>query len=210
MNESPEERLPEDDAALLAQALAPRLPEADRAARMKQRILSGIGKARTPADMSPQAGAVAPAATAGTAGDQDRSAGTPPPSGGTPTISTVHVRDRQWRQVARGVEMCTLHEDEHSRSMLLRMQPDSFLLPHRHVMSEESILLEGDAIIGDDLRLAAGDYHFSPAGALHPLLQSPGGCIVYVRGEKGFRPRVTTGLFKRLLRGLSTRTGKHP
>lgn len=177
-----DEHLPAADAALLAQALAPQRPSDESAARMKAKILRGIAAAGTTAEPVPASSAV-------------------------PAQLTVHTRDREWTQISRGVEMCTLHEDEHSRSFLLRMQADSFLLPHRHAMSEESILLEGDAIIGDDLHLAAGDYHFSPAGALHPLLQSPNGCIVFVRGEKGFRPRVTTGLIARWVRGL---TGRRP
>lgn len=186
MTEEHDDHLPDTDAALLAQSLAPQLPEGERAAHMKARILKGIRA--TPHAQAPSAIAA-------------RASG---------ALLTVRVQDRQWQQVARGVEMCTLHEDDHSRSILLRMQPDSFLLPHRHAMSEESILLEGDALIGEDLRLAAGDFHFSPAGALHPLLRSPGGCIVYVRGEKAFHPRLTTGLFKHLLRGLSGSGGKDP
>ncbi len=122
-----------------------------------------------------------------------------------PGLFTLRAGERQWQRVSAGVEMCTLQEDEHSRSILLKMQPGSFLLPHQHTMSEESLILEGDASVGDDQYLAAGDYHFSPAGALHPLLQSPQGCIVFVRGEKNFRPRVTVGLFRRLLRGITPR-----
>lgn len=174
-----DEGLPEAEAALLAQSLKPVTPDPALAARMKARILQGIA----------QGGEAAASTTTARAG----------------ASLTVHVNERQWKQVAHGVEMCALHEDEHSRSLLLRMQPDSFLLPHRHEMSEESILLEGDAIIGEDLQLKAGDYHFSPAGSMHPLLQSPGGCIVYIRGQKGFSPRLTPGLFKRLLRGRPTR-----
>lgn len=211
-----DDHLPEGDAALLAQALTPHEPAADRAAQMKAKILRGIAAgqhtAAAPAHVAAQedaAHAAAMAASPEATATATPAAPTSPTSATVLTASaalTVRVHERQWRQVARGVEMCTLHEDEHSRSVLLRMQPESFLLPHRHTMSEESILLEGDAIIGENLNLKAGDFHFSPAGALHPLLQSPSGCIVFVRGEKGFRPRVTLGLFKRMLQGFSARS----
>lgn len=167
-----DEYLPEADLARLAEAIAPHPPDAASAARMKARLLENI-----------RGVAQAPASH----------------SGGLYALRTT---ERHWRQVARGVEMCTLREDEFSRTILLRMQPDSFLLPHKHEMSEESLILEGDALIGDDLHLGAGDYHYSPAGTFHPLLQSPKGCIVMVRGEKGFKARPSLGLFKRLLRGM--------
>lgn len=172
------EYLPDEDMARLAESIAPQLPDAPTAARMKARILENV---RTMAPVTSQ-----PLAS--------------------PGLFTLRLDQRQWQPVTRGVEMCTLREDEFSRTILLRMQPDSFLLPHQHEMSEESLILEGDALIGDDLHLSAGDYHHSPAGALHPLLQSPNGCTVIVRGEKGFRPRPTLGLFKRLLRGRSPGT----
>ena len=169
------EYLPDEDMARLAESIAPQLPDAVTAARMKARILQN---ARTITLVTSQ------------------------PTG-SPALFTLRLDEREWQPIARGVEMCTLREDEFCRTILLRMQPDSFLLPHQHEMSEESFILEGDALIGDDLHLNAGDYHYSPAGALHPLLQSPKGCVVMVRGEKGFSPRPTLGLFKRLLRGRS-------
>lgn len=203
-----DDHLPETDAALLAQALTPHNPAADRAAQMKAKILRGIAADRSAATASVHAAAQDNAGHAAPVAAAHVPTAAAAHASITSSLAalTVRVHEREWRQVARGVEMCTLHEDEHSRSMLLRMQPQSFLMPHRHTMSEESILLEGDAVIGENLNLQAGDFHFSPAGALHPLLQSPSGCIVYVRGEKGFRPRVTVGLFKRILRGFSGRT----
>ncbi len=166
--------LPESDLVRLAEAIRPQWPEPERAAHMKARVFENIRGIALVAPPLPEPSA----------------------------LYTLRLDERQWRQISRGVEMCTLREDEHSRSILLRMQPDSFLLPHRHAMSEESLILEGDALIGEDIHLTAGDYHFSPTGALHPLLQSPKGCVVFVRGEKKFRPRPTLGLFKRLLRGI--------
>lgn len=175
-----EDVLSEEEAAILAAALRPEMPDPDRAARLKARVMAGIRQE-----------AVVKAA--------------PPEVTPMTVFRTIAVDGRQWRQVSPGVEMCTLREDEEARSILLRMQPDSILLPHRHGMSEESLILEGDAWIGDEIYLQAGDYHFSPAGAKHPLLRSPRGCIVFVRCDREFRPRVTTGLVKRVIGGLVKR-----
>jgi len=176
-NPKDDERLSDLDAGLLAESLQAQWPAEGRQDAMRARILNGI---------------------------KGEDAAYPATAPSAQSLLTVRTQERKWQQVARGVELCVLHEDEHKRSILLRMQAASFLLPHRHEMSEESIILEGDAIIGDDLHLNAGDFHYSPPGTLHPLLQSPSGCIVYVHGEKSFHPRPTLGLIKRLLRGSGT------
>jgi anti-sigma factor ChrR (cupin superfamily) len=170
--------LSDEETGILAEAIQPYWPSEERAAHMKAQILRRI---RAPGDAE------------GREPVRLHDAGM--------TLRTLRVSERQWKSVAKGVEICELREDDFSRTMLIRMQPDSFLLPHYHEMSEESLMLEGDAVIGDETYLEAGDYHFSPAGAVHPLLESPKGCIVFVRGEKKFHPRPTLGLIKRLLRG---------
>ncbi len=179
-NRGEEDVLSDEDAAILAAALRPEMPDPARAARLKARVMEGI---RKPPVIVPVEPVTTPASV----------------------FRTIAVEGREWRPVSPGVEMCTLREDEEARSILLRMQPDSILLPHQHEMSEESLILEGDAMIGDDLYLKAGDYHFSPAGARHPMLRSPGGCIVFVRCDREFRPRVTVGLVKRVIGGIVKR-----
>ncbi len=179
-NRREEDVLSEEEAAILAAALRPEMPDPDRAARLKARVMEGIRKESAPES-------AAPLATPAT------------------VFRTIAVEGREWRPVSPGVEMCTLREDEEARSILLRMQPDSILLPHQHAMSEESLILEGDAWIGNEVYLQAGDYHFSPAGAKHPLLRSPGGCIVFVRCDREFRPRVSVGLVKRVIGGIVKR-----
>lgn len=188
-----EDRLSPEEAAMIAGAVEPVQPEPEQAARIKARILAGVRAEPRPLQDS----GAAPGAP-----DRRQNPGSPPDHSG---FLTVRVQDRHWEQVAPGVEMCVLMQDESRRSILLRMQPESFLLPHHHEMAEESVILEGDAWVGDDVYLTAGDYHFSPAGATHPILQSPKGCVVFVRGERAFHPRITTGLVKRVVRDLRDR-----
>lgn len=183
-----DESLPAEDAVMIAESLKAQSPSPERAAALKARILAGVraeaaASAQTPS-VAPVPEPAAPAAVA------------------IRGFLTIHAKDRVWERVAPGVEMCTLIEEADRRSILIRMQPGSFLLPHQHEMSEESLILEGDARIGADTYLTAGDYHYSPAGALHPVLESPQGCIAYIRCERTFRPRVTVGLLKRLVRGV--------
>ncbi|MFO1318620.1 MAG: cupin domain-containing protein [Burkholderiales bacterium] len=184
-----------DDAAMLAESLKPQSPAPDRAQALKARILAGVR-----AEAAGRAGESPPAA-------DERDAIVLPPARDAGPFLTIHAKDRAWVRVGPGVEMCTLLEEADRRSILLRMQPGSFLPPHRHEMAEESLLLEGDARIGSSTYLTAGDYHHSPAGAVHPVLESPHGCVVFVRCERGFHPRVTVGLLKRLLQGV---VGKSP
>lgn len=114
---------------------------------------------------------------------------------------SVRTADRQWtdRGMALGLEICVLYENERGRAVLVRMQPGSALPPHDHGMDEESLILEGDACIGDDLHLGVGDYHYAPAGSRHPIIRSPGGCVVYVRGDRAMRATMTPGFIRHWL-----------
>jgi quercetin dioxygenase-like cupin family protein len=72
------------------------------------------------------------------------------------------------------------HAESGLHSYLLRMEPGSVIPPHDHIVDEESIMLEGDAMIGE-LPLLAGDYHFAPKGSKHEMVRSQSGCLVFVR-----------------------------
>ena len=181
-----DDALSAEEVAVLAVALRPERPDDATASRIRARILAGVRAAEAP-----------PAAATDGMGGLDTSPAT--------AFLTIPADGRRWQPVAPGVEMCTLREDAEARSILLRMQPDSILVPHQHAMSEESLILEGDAWIGDDVYLRAGDYHYSPAGRMHPMLRSPGGCIVFVRCDRDLRVRVTPGLVARVLKGMVKR-----
>ncbi len=127
----------------------------------------------------------------------------------TQTASTLTVRseERIWEQRPFGLEVCTLHEDARTRAVLVRMAPGAMLPPHDHEMDEESLILEGDAMIGEDIYLQAGDYHFARAGVRHPTISSPNGCIVYVYGDRKMPLRMTPGFLRKLIRFLLPRKG---
>ncbi|MEQ8661832.1 MAG: cupin domain-containing protein [Gammaproteobacteria bacterium] len=120
-------------------------------------------------------------------------------------VRTIAVADRAWSPFSPGVEICVLHEGSDRRSAMFRMSPGSFLFPHHHDMDEESVVLEGEAVIEDGTRVGAGDYQYMPAGTSHPVISAPNGCIVLVHGERRPRVRVSGGLISRLLRHFITR-----
>lgn len=164
-----DDTLSDADKAVLAQAITEQRPSADRAEAINSRIMLAI-KAE------------------GAAPTNESSMQVPP-------RITLRVADRVWEKRRLGLEICVLHEDEHSRAALVRMAPGAFLPAHRHDMDEESLILEGDAQIGDGEYLQAGDYHFARAGEEHPIITSPNGCIVYVHGDRQMPMKVTPGFF---------------
>jgi quercetin dioxygenase-like cupin family protein len=120
-------------------------------------------------------------------------------AGSDAKIITVREAERRWEQRPFGLEVCTLHEDADSRAVLVRMAPGAVLASHHHEFDEENLILEGDALIGKDTYLTAGDYQFVSAGERHPIISSPNGCIVFVRGARKMPMRVTPGLLSKLI-----------
>ena len=96
----------------------------------------------------------------------------------------VRATEGAWRPFIPGVEKKTLirNLDEGVETYLLRLAPGSRLPAHSHKIAEDCIVLEGELTIGD-LRLGAGDYHMAPAGMPHGETVSPGGALIYLRGE---------------------------
>lgn len=90
----------------------------------------------------------------------------------------------EWRSLVPGIEVKQLSVDraEGMQSYLLRFAPGARLPAHPHRRDEECIVLEGEMRIGSR-RFAPGDYHRVPAGVAHPAISSPGGGVVFIRGE---------------------------
>jgi quercetin dioxygenase-like cupin family protein len=149
-----DDTLTDDDCGILAEGLSDLRPADDRSIAVKARIMQSIQSTPT----------------------IDRALGA--------RRITVRTTQRVWEKRPLGLEICVLHEDEHSRAALVRMAPGAFLPSHLHNMDEESLILEGDALIGEDIYLGAGDYHFVRAGEHHPIISSPNGCGVYVHGDR--------------------------
>lgn len=109
------------------------------------------------------------------------------------------IAAQRWRQSWPGIELCMLRETDSSRSYLMRMQPGSTLPAHVHSQDEVSMILEGEAWVGDAQKMGPGDFQFMPAGVDHATIRSPGGCVAFIHGERGFRPRITAGFVARFI-----------
>lgn len=97
-------------------------------------------------------------------------------------LMTIRAAEGEWITLLPGVKKKILSEHAESgmQSYFLRMEPRSVIPPHDHIADEESIMLEGDAMIGE-LPFSAGDYHFAPKGSRHELISTQSGCLVFVR-----------------------------
>ena len=63
---------------------------------------------------------------------------------------------------------------------LFRMAAGSEYIPHVHAGPEECYVLEGDLHVGDDIVMHAGDYQRAPAGSVHGVQRTEGGCLLLV------------------------------
>lgn len=111
----------------------------------------------------------------------------------------TRVAQQRWEERWPGIELCMLRETATSRSYLMRMQPGSVLPAHAHRQDEVSLILEGEALVGGVELLRPGDFQFMPAGVDHAAIHAPGGCIAFVHGEQGFRPRITPSFVARFM-----------
>jgi quercetin dioxygenase-like cupin family protein len=99
-------------------------------------------------------------------------------------MTTLRHSEGRWQFLNPLVEFKVLRVDAAAgnQTVLLRAHRGAVLPRHRHSREEEFIVLEGECRIGD-LRLEAGDAHFSPAGSWHDDITTDTGVLVLVRGE---------------------------
>ncbi len=109
------------------------------------------------------------------------------------------MAEQRWEQRWLGIELCMLRETADSRSYLMRMQPGSSLPAHIHDQDEVSMIIEGEAWVGDEHLMVAGDFQFMPAGVAHATIRSPAGCIAFIHGQHGYHPRITVGFVARFI-----------
>lgn len=103
----------------------------------------------------------------------------PPP--GTQTIRAATMR---WLAAGPGVEVMVVrsNRERNDQTVLIRMQPGSEVVGHRHNMEEECLILEGEVFIGNH-RLSSGDMHVAHPGAVHAPIRSPAGALLMIRSE---------------------------
>jgi anti-sigma factor ChrR (cupin superfamily) len=89
----------------------------------------------------------------------------------------VRAADTEWVDApAPGVQYKPLRG---SKTMLVRMAPNTWLPEHDHKFAEQCLLLEG-SIQSDDMTAQAGDYVFMPAGSHHSALYSATGATFLI------------------------------
>jgi quercetin dioxygenase-like cupin family protein len=104
----------------------------------------------------------------------------------TPALRNVR-RDEGWKPLAARVEVKLLHDDGHTLSWLLKLQPGGRLLAHDHADgAEECMVLEGSLCINGE-SFAAGDYQIAEPGTVHHEVMSDAGCLVYLRSPSSRR-----------------------
>jgi quercetin dioxygenase-like cupin family protein len=103
-----------------------------------------------------------------------------PPAG----TLTVRAAEGAWQDHSPGVRLKVLREEPALRSMtfLLRLEPGAQIPVHSHSMEEHCYVLEGEAVVGDQV-IRAGDWHVALPGTEHREFFSKTGCLILVRGE---------------------------
>lgn len=173
VNETDDDQLPADLMDELLGRLRPIAPATERAAALRARVMASIrGAPQEDSELSLAIAAL-----------RDITA----------------MASARWEERWPGIELCMLRETDDSRSYLMRMQPGSTLPAHIHSRDEVSMILEGDAVVGDAQVMGPGDFQFMPAGIDHATIRSMGGCVAFIHGERGFRPRLTAGFVARFI-----------
>jgi anti-sigma factor ChrR (cupin superfamily) len=97
---------------------------------------------------------------------------------------TIRAAEMQWVKAGPGVEVKVLRKDaqRNDQTVLIRMQPGSVVLGHRHTQEEECLILEGEIFIGEH-RLSAGDMHVARPGVVHAPIRAPRGALLMIRSE---------------------------
>lgn len=96
-------------------------------------------------------------------------------------LITIRAAEGDWQAFMPKVALKVLMRDGDTMTYLMRIEPGGMVPPHDHPQTEECVVLDGEAYIGD-LRVKAGDYHAAPAGKPHGLLRSDGGALLFLRG----------------------------
>jgi anti-sigma factor ChrR (cupin superfamily) len=155
--------------ALLAAVAPAELSQADRDG-LHARILARVTPKIRVQQVQPSVAPTGPAPPA---------AVDPPPS-----TFTIRAADMRWVSVGPGVEVKVLRMDRerNDQTVLIRMQPGSIVVGHRHTQEEECLILEGEVYIGD-YRLGPGDMHVARPGAVHAPIRAPHGALLMIRSE---------------------------
>jgi anti-sigma factor ChrR (cupin superfamily) len=93
-------------------------------------------------------------------------------------LVAIRGSEGAWRDgPTEGVAMKPIFSDPARRAYtsLVRMRPGARLPRHRHLITERVYMIEGDGHVGDHV-LGPGDYYQMPAGSVHEVSYTEGGC----------------------------------
>jgi quercetin dioxygenase-like cupin family protein len=98
---------------------------------------------------------------------------------------TVSPESGEWQKFSPRIKIKILRReaDGSSMSYLLKLEPGAFLVPHKHHIDEECVVLEGQVTIGEE-RVGAGTYHLAPRGMIHAAIRSEHGAVLFIRGKE--------------------------
>lgn len=99
--------------------------------------------------------------------------------------NTVRPEAGEWEKFSPRIKMKVLRReaDGSNMSYLLKLEPGAFLVPHKHHIDEECVVLEGSVMIGEEL-VGPGTYHLAPRGMIHAAIRSEHGAILFLRGKQ--------------------------
>lgn len=98
-----------------------------------------------------------------------------------PGLVFIHAREGSWVEAEPGIFAKILNMDTERRRVtaLVRMAPGSRYANHRHLGTEEVLVLEGSCYCGGRL-LRQGDYHRAEAGSIHLDTRTDEGSLMLV------------------------------
>lgn len=93
----------------------------------------------------------------------------------------IHAREGSWAEVEPGIFAKILNMDTERQRVtaLVRMAPGSRYADHKHLGTEEVLVLEGSCYCGGRL-LRRGDYHRAEAGSIHLDTRTDEGSLMLV------------------------------
>jgi hypothetical protein len=105
---------------------------------------------------------------------------------------TLRADHGKWNKIAEGAFIKKLFVDDVRRTVtsLVRLQPGGRLESHRHHLTEECYILEGDYHINGEV-LGPGDYHCALPGSVDEELYSVGGTIFLLIAPLRYDPLKT-------------------
>jgi anti-sigma factor ChrR (cupin superfamily) len=101
----------------------------------------------------------------------------------THALHIVRAGDSDWQESGLpGITMKPLYADAARQTVLVRIAAGVHYPKHRHVGTEECLVLEGDLNM-NDIRLKKGDFIVNPDGAEHLDTWSEEGCLLLLTGS---------------------------